>query len=290
VLIPPRDGTIMDLLDVRDRRALIVMVDVPVRLFRVRGGAREPLPGLLEALLLAADGDRRRLLGVHEGRAIVFGDDGSMIAEGSEERGRPVLRDGELWFARAIDGEVVLAPADPSRPARRIAGKLPGELDRVHCGAAGQCFVSFYEGELRHAVLDGDALGPAFTVPVRERDLALAPGGTRAAVVAHGELMVFDIAGGTLGPVLHRAAAGCDLDDPVWSPSGQTLFFSTDCEGPSEIYALRIAGGKPRKLETVSGFLSGVEALGDDDLVYSTVDYQSRLVLVDDLPTATSAE
>jgi hypothetical protein len=37
-------------------------------------------------------------------------------------------------------------------------------------------------------------------------------------------------------------------------------------------------------LERYQGIVIGLAALGDDDLVYSTVDFQSRLVLVDGLP------
>ena len=288
VLIPPRDRTIMDLLDVRDGRALIVMVDVPVRVYRVRGGAREVVPGLVEGMLLSSEAATRRVLAVHEGRAIVFDDEGSVIAD-APDRGMPVLQGGALWFAREEGGEVVLDPAGGSGPARRIRGKLPGALDRVRCGAAGQCWVSWRDGELRHAAIEDDALGPAFTVPERERDLSLAPDRRRAAVVADRDLIVFDVAAAR-SQVLHRVAEGCRVDDPVWSPGGDTVFFGVRCEGGWEIQAIAAAGGAPRRIETVTGYLIGLEPLGDDEVVYATVDYQSRLVLVDDLPTATSAE
>ena len=124
---------------------------------------------------------------------------------------------------------------------------------------------------------------------IPERDLSVAPDGRRAAVVADRELIVFDISAAR-SQVLHRVAEGCRVDDPVWSPSGETVFFGVRCERGWEIQAIAAAGGEPRRIDTVAGYLLGIEALGEDEIVYSTVDYQSRLVLVDDLPTATSAE
>jgi hypothetical protein len=137
-------------------------------------------------------------------------------------------------------------------------------------------------------VITGDRLGPAFTVPARERDLSVDPAGARAAVSAGRELIVFDIARAT-STVVHTVVEGCAVDEPVWSPSGETIFFAVDCEARWQIASLRLPG-EAHTLAEVDGAPIGLEPLGDDEVVYATVDYQSRLVLVDDLPTATSAE
>ncbi len=286
-LVAPRRNSIMDVVAIRGRTALVVQVDVVLRLVRRSGasGASAPLPGLLELPLWGADARHERLLLGERGGARVVSLDGSLRAHATGD-GHPVLRDGAPWFARAAGGAVEL------RDERGRAITLPGateigaELDRMHCGSGGGCVVSWYaDGALTHALVGADGLGPAFEVALGERGLDPSPDATRALVHTDHELAEHDVATGRLR-VLERLPT-CTIEDAIYTADGSAAVYSTTCGDQRSIWRRALTdGARPRVLERLRPDVdvTHLETLAGDDVVYRTVEYQSRLVRVDGLP------
>jgi tRNA A-37 threonylcarbamoyl transferase component Bud32 len=288
-LVPPRPNTIMDVVAIRGRSALIVQVDVIVRLQRFRAGTSAPLPGLLDVPLWGADARRELLMLGERGGARVVTLEGASVARQRAE-GEPVLRDGKLWFAHATDGVVELR--GDAQPPVVVPGKtrLGGELDRMHCGSGGGCVVSWIDDRdvLRHALVGRDGLRPPFEVKLRERGLDPSPDATRALVHTETQLAEHDVASGRLR-VLHQGETGCVIDHAVYTPDGRAAVFVTTCAGRRTIWHRSIDGAAPpRVLERLipDVDITHLETLGDADVVYRTVEYQSRLVKLDGLPLA----
>jgi len=285
----------MDVLAVSGSQALVAMVDVPSRVVRHRAGRSSPIPGLLDGRLMGASALTQRVLVLDPDleRVHVFGADGERIADGERSRGYPVLYDGGLWFAHVDDGDVLLVAgaAGSAAPVQdlRIAGAVPTRLDRIRCSAGGdkQCFVSWYDHDgIRHAVLSGKKLRRPFYVPLSERDLDLSPDGKRVLAMTRNELYEYDLRRRKLR-LLHREDS-CEVGHAVWSVDGASIYYLLECDDqPTEIRTQPAKpNAKPRTVATLDRALhiTGLEVLGDDDVVYSTTSYDSRLVLIDGLP------
>jgi predicted Ser/Thr protein kinase len=287
LLMEPRASTIMDLLAVDGRRALLAIVDVPTHVLRMQAGRGAPIPGLLDGVVIAVDPRRGRMLlrdeARHRARLATLG--GEILAEGSLDRGYPAIYGGALAFARAEAGHVVIDRVD--REPVRVAASVPAPLDRFRCaGGTRMCFVSWYvpgTRDIRHAVIAGRVMRKPFDVPERERDLDLVADGRRALAMTDHALIEVDLRRGKRR-VLHRDDT-CELHQAVWSPDGKAVTFATQCD---QRWTLNTIGsGKDATVETVAsldGMATGLEQLAAGDAVVSTIDYQSRLVLVDGLP------
>jgi hypothetical protein len=224
----------------------MVQVDVILRLHRSRNGSSAPLPGLLDVPLWGADAGRGLLMLGERGGARVVSLDGASVSREIAD-GEPVLRHGQLWFARAVDGRVELRGAgDKKAVIASATTKVVGEMDRMHCASGGGCVVSWYEdSKLTHALVDDVGLGPAFEVKLRERGLDPAPDAKRALVHTNNELAEHDVASGKTR-TLHRETE-CTIDHAVYTPDGKMAVFATTCEGRRTIWKLSLEGGaKPR--------------------------------------------
>jgi hypothetical protein len=287
-LVTPRANTIMDVVAVHDRAALMVQVDVVVRLHRLAGGASAPMPGLIDAPLWAADEKNGLLMLGERGGARIVRLDGATVERRLGD-GEPVLHGGHLWFASAGTHAVNLE-GDSGKRITLAAPDLPEgvPLDRMHCGSGGGCLISWFDkGVLRHAMLRDDAFGPAFEIPLRERGLDPGPDGTRALAHTDHEVAEYDVATGKL-ETIHREST-CIVEDAVYSPGGDAAVFVTTCEGQRTIWRRWLTGNaKSRVLERLPKDVdvTHMEALDSQDVVYRTVEYQSRLVRVDGLPLA----
>jgi hypothetical protein len=291
ILIPPRTNTVMDLVAVDQQRALVVMVDIPNSVVRYRDGRSTRVPGLLSGIVYGADSTRDRFLlrDLEDDTMRVYGVDGTAKDAGALSLGFPVLYDGDLWFARNDGGDVVLSSTDAAaRPDIRFDGSVPTQLDRMRCSNAAptRCFVSWLpgkKGEVRHALIAGRRVRRTINVPVRERDFDLAADGRHALIHTDNEILIYDTRR-RKSRVVYREP-DCKLEEAAWSPSGESIYFSAECGLRSEIRTMPAEdGGKVRTLINLDAELTGLAVLGEDDLVYSTIDYESRLVLVDGLP------
>ncbi|MDX2064864.1 MAG: S41 family peptidase [Fimbriimonadaceae bacterium] len=82
------------------------------------------------------------------------------------------------------------------------------------------------------------------------RSLALSPDGKRLAFTYFGDIWVVSSAGGTAIPL----TSNTELDEnPVWSPDGRTIAFSSNRNGNNDIYLVSADGGTPRRLTWYSG-------------------------------------
>jgi len=295
MLTAPRRNTNIDVLAVAGSQALVAMVDVSNRVLRHHAGMSSPVPGLLDGRLRGVSASTHRILVVDQDldRAHVFGVDGERIGDGDGATGLPVLYDGTLWFARADDGDVVLTESggDTGAGSReiRIDGDVPTHLDRIRCstGDDRRCFVSWWDREgIRHALLGGRKLRRAFYVPVNERDLDLNPDGRRALAMTRNALYEYDTSSRRLR-LLHREDV-CEVGRGTWSADGASIYYLLECEGrPTEIRTQAAApDAEPRTVATIDpgAHITGLAAIGDDDVVYSTRAYDSRLVLIEGLP------
>jgi Tol biopolymer transport system component len=92
--------------------------------------------------------------------------------------------------------------------------------------------------------------GDAPTPLVGARSLALSPDGKQLAFTYQGDIWVAPSEGGTAIPV----TGSVELDDnPVWSPDGRRIAFSSNRAGNDDIYIVGARGGQPRRLTWHSG-------------------------------------
>jgi hypothetical protein len=112
---------------------------------------------------------------------------------------------------------------------------------------------------------------------------AIAPDGRRVIALTDHALIEVDLRRGKRR-VVHRDER-CELHQPVWAPDGDAVTFLTHCDDRWTVQSLALTkGAEPEPLGTVDSMVTGLEQLAADDLVASTIDYQSRLVLFDGLP------
>jgi predicted Ser/Thr protein kinase len=282
ILVPPRSRTIMDLLHVRGDRALVVMVDVPQQHYRWRDGRATLLPGLLEGRVRSADAARAQLVIVDEDDAVAIDVAGAIVGRGSSVDGvDPILRGGALWFGRREGGALVLAgPGE-----QRLSGAPDGELVHLRCGVAGGCYARWQVADgARYTVLGDRALGAAFTLAGPPVDLDITRDGRRALAMFHDRVVEHDLVAGT-SRVLHRESPECEVHRARWTVSARAFVYFATC-GPERHLRIQVAapGATPRTVTTIHAYPHGLEPLGEDDFVYSVVDYQSRLVMIDGLP------
>jgi hypothetical protein len=287
LLMEPRASTIMDLLAVDGRRALLAIVDVPTHVLRMQAGRGTPVPGLLDGVVIAVDPRRGRMLlrdeARHRARLATLA--GEILAEGSLDRGYPAIYGGTLAFARTEPGHVVIDRVD--RDPVRVVADIPAPLDRFRCaGGTRMCFVSWYvpgTRDIRHAVIAGRVMRAPFDVPERERDLDLVADGRRAVAMTDHALIEVDLRRGKRR-VLHRDDA-CELHQAVWSADAKAVTFATQCDDRWTLNTVPVRKGSAvETLATLDAMVTGLEQLAPGDAVVSTIDYQSRLVLVDGLP------
>lgn len=94
------------------------------------------------------------------------------------------------------------------------------------------------------------ASAPVARELVGVRSLALSPDGQNLAFVWRGDVWVVNADGGRATPI----TSNIEMDDnPVWSPDGKSLAFSSNRYGSNDIYVAQIDGGEPRRLTWHSG-------------------------------------
>jgi Tol biopolymer transport system component len=169
----------------------------------------------------------------------------------------PVYAGGYLFFGRS--GQILAAPFDPDR--LELRGEPQAVLDDVRMDPKNTGLVYFDIAPSGAAVYV-----PGFARP-RERDLVfmdrqgrstpvtsarrayfspgLSPDGRQVAVVVEGledVLWVLDIPSGTL----NRLTFDMDVNIPVWSGDGRSIFFTGNADGPRSAYRIAADGsGKP---------------------------------------------
>ncbi len=100
----------------------------------------------------------------------------------------------------------------------------------------------------------GQLPDPTVQPIVGARSLALSADGTRLAFVYRGDVWVVDARGGKAVALTTHVAMD---DNPVWSPDGKWIAFSSDRNGGNEIFLVATEGGRPQQLTTLGGVVPG---------------------------------
>ena len=111
-------------------------------------------------------------------------------------------------------------------------------------------YVSWIGLALSTAMPSAQMPAPTARELVGMRSLALSPDGENLAFVWRGDVWVVSTDGGRATPI----TSNIEMDDnPVWSPDGKWLAFSSNRYGSNDIYVAPVDGGEARRLTWHSG-------------------------------------
>ncbi|MBQ9548180.1 MAG: PD40 domain-containing protein [Bacteroidales bacterium] len=106
--------------------------------------------------------------------------------------------------------------------------------------------------------------------PLWLRQHSLSPDGNTIAFAWQGDIYTVPAAG---GQAFHLTTNPAHDADPLWTPDGQNIVFSSVREGTKDIWLVPAQGGRPRRLTTYNGSETPL-TVGPDGLVYFLSDIQ----------------
>ena len=98
---------------------------------------------------------------------------------------------------------------------------------------------------LLSALLISASFGAGAVTPLWLRDVRISPDGSTIAFTYKGDIYTVPVAGGQARQLTTQASYETD---PVWSPDGKKIAFSSDREGGSDIFIMDAAGGPATRL------------------------------------------
>ena len=98
------------------------------------------------------------------------------------------------------------------------------------------------------------------------RKNAISPDGTRIAFSYKGDIYVVPVAG---GPARQLTTNPAYDSDPVWTPDGQQLFFSSYREGSKDIFRVPAEGGTPKRITNYPGNETPKAVLPDGRIAFT---------------------
>lgn len=110
------------------------------------------------------------------------------------------------------------------------------------------------------------AAGAAAQAPLWLRNSAISPDGKTIAFTYKGDIYTVPVQGGAARQITSNGAYD---SYPVWSPSGNSLAFSSDRDGSEDIYVVDAQGGTARRLTTGSGSERPMAWLNDSTVLFS---------------------
>ena len=109
--------------------------------------------------------------------------------------------------------------------------------------------------------------------PLWLRKSAISPDGSTIAFSYQGDIFTVPSAGGEAKQITANEAYD---SDPLWTPDGKQIVFSSVRELSKDIWIVPAEGGKAKRLTTYSGAETPL-AVSNDDLVYFKADIQADL-------------
>lgn len=98
------------------------------------------------------------------------------------------------------------------------------------------------------------------------RKNAISPDGTQIAFSYKGDIYVVGIQGGTARPLTTNPAYD---SDPVWTPDGKYLYFSSYREGSKDIFCVPVEGGTPKRITNYPGNETPKAVLPDGRIAFT---------------------
>jgi hypothetical protein len=205
-------------------------------------------------------------------------------------RGIVAVRDGHLLAVDRRDaGGWRIIELDAGGRGREIA-VVPAELGaptpEIACGAppASRCLVYTTTGDrVRGVTLDGQVVGAVRTLPITPGALvpAISPDGHRLGVGALDRgVQILDLDTGAERTL--RGPAGCLHQFVAWPPTGDAVFVSLLCPGPSELVELR-PGGATRVTYSGNLWIAGVATTANGAILASLRTSMRDAAWLDDL-------
>ena len=108
----------------------------------------------------------------------------------------------------------------------------------------------------------------AQTTPRWLRNCAISPDGTTIAFTYQGDIYTVDSNGGEARQLTSKSSYD---SNPVWSPDGKKIAFSSNREGSVDIYIVEKNGGTPFRVTTNSMEETPVAFLNKNEILYSTL-------------------
>ena len=99
------------------------------------------------------------------------------------------------------------------------------------------------------------------------RKNAISPDGTQIAFSYKGDIYVVPVTGGRAQQLTTNSAYD---SDPVWTPDGKQLFFSSFREGSKDIFLMPAEGGKPKRITNYPGNETPKAVLPDGRIAFTT--------------------
>lgn len=105
------------------------------------------------------------------------------------------------------------------------------------------------------------------------RNAAISPDGNTVAFTYKGDIFTVPVAG---GKALQLTSNKAYDTNPVWSPDGSFLVFSSNREGSVDLFSIDREGGTPVRLTTSSGSEVPLTFLNDEEILFTTTSLPSK--------------
>ena len=102
--------------------------------------------------------------------------------------------------------------------------------------------------------------------PLWLRKNSISPDGSRIAFCYKGDIYVVSTAGGTARQITSNPAYD---SDPIWTPDGKNIVFSSFREADKDIYITSAEGGEPKRITDYPGAETPMAVLQDGRIVFS---------------------